>query len=104
MRVDLRVQEALRMGFKVVVVPEGSSEGLDKFKHALIPCRTLLAALESALDISSTDIVLGKKKSSPRTRRKANNFPNISGHELRRSSDEIDEMLHPENDALDSYE
>ena len=106
LRIDLRVQEALRMGFKSVVVPESSSEGLDKFKQFLIPCRTLLSALESSLDISSNEIALGKKKGSQRTgnRRKQSNYASTSDDEARRINEDLDEALISDYDSMDSFE
>ena len=94
------------MGFKSVVVPESSSEGLDKFKQFLIPCRTLLSALESSLDISSNEIALGKKKGSQRTgnRRKQSNYASTSDDEARRINEDLDEALISDYDSMDSFE
>ena len=84
------------MGFKLVIVPEGSMEGLDKFRHALIPCRTLLTALQSAMDISSSEIVIGKKKASSRTRRKPSKYASIIDDDS--GTAEFDEMLSSDYD------
>ena len=75
------------MGFKTVVVPESCSEGSDKLKAALIPCKTLLDALNCALGLSSYDVVLGKRDSKNRSRRKQKSREKVPSDDLRSVDD-----------------
>lgn len=61
------------MGFTRVVVPAASS-GASEANGSILPCRTLLEALEIALSLAPGSDLLGKKrtgKGTPRKRGKA---------------------------------
>jgi hypothetical protein len=69
LNVEIRVHEALRMGFRRVIVPAGILDGASNFGDAIIPCRTLLVALKSSLDLAETDDILSQSMIKRKRRR-----------------------------------
>jgi predicted ATP-dependent protease len=98
--VDMRVAEALKMGFTTVIVPQvgpktqkkkvaqnvstndrnvnepnpkRDNRGSSPLSDGVIPCSTLFEALTIALDVGSFDDILDKLRSNTRKKKKASN-------------------------------
>jgi DNA repair protein RadA/Sms len=59
---EMRISEAIKMGFSRIIIPNTNKEIDMKFKGKVFPCKTLKDAVHIALDIKNIDDVLRKNK------------------------------------------